>query len=237
MKGNLGNAIGVDAPAVIGNLHHHLAGFMPGVDRERSLTSLAGVDAIFRRFDAVIDGVAHHVRQRIRQGFDQAPVESYVLAANLQLHILGERCGQVAHQPGKLSEHVADGLEPRLHDGILQFGGDLVDALVGGFQGPRILLGDGGAQLIAPEHQLAGQIHQHFESSDVHPDAVLDDRRGRLGSGRRLGPGGRGCRRWRFCRDGGRPLRLRFGDGGGDRRRIRFGLRNLRLDVGRRRIR
>ena len=129
----------------------------------------------------MIHCIAHHVGQRIGQGLEQALVQSHVLAPDIELNFLVEACGQVADQTGELAEHIANGLEPGLHHNVLQLGGDLVDTLIGGLQSPWIILRNRGAQLVAPQHQLACQIHQHLKRSHVDPDAVFHYRCGRCG--------------------------------------------------------
>ena len=163
----------VDALAVIGDFDHHLAGFMPRLNADRARPLLPGANPLLGRLDAVVDRVADHVGQGIRQAFDQAPVQRHVFSLDVELDLFVQRIGHVAHHPGKLAEHVADGLEPGPHDGVLEIGGHLVEALVGDGERLEIVLGDGRTQLVAAQHQFSGQVHQGLEQSHVDPEGVI----------------------------------------------------------------
>ena len=168
----------VDALAVVGDFDHDLAGFMPGLDADRAHGFLAGAHPLLGRLDAVVHGVADHVGQRVRQTFDQAPVQRHVLALDVELDFLVQRVGHVADHAGKLAENVADGLEPGLHDGVLQLGGNLVEALIGDGERLEIVLGDGRAQLVAAQHQFPGQVHQRLEQPHVDTQGIIRRRMG-----------------------------------------------------------
>ena len=103
------------------------------------------------------------MRQRIREALDQGFVQGDVFAHDFELNFLSQRTGQVPHHAGEFGEHIADGLKARLHDHILEFGCDLVDALVHGGQELAVILRHRGAELVAAEHKLAGQVHQGLQ--------------------------------------------------------------------------
>jgi len=86
---------------------------------------------------------------------------------SVRLDVLAERRGRVAHDAGELVEHVADGLQARPHDGVLQFGRDRVEPLVGLAQGLHVPLADGRPQLVAAEDELADEVHQRLEQAHV----------------------------------------------------------------------
>ena len=81
------------------------------------------------RFDAVIDGVAQQMGERIADGFDQRPIEFRVGPIDHQLHLFPAGHGQIAHDPRKLAEHLIDRLHPRLHRRGLQRGGHRIDPM------------------------------------------------------------------------------------------------------------
>ena len=140
----LGDALPVDPLAVVGDLHHDLAGLMPRFDTDGPHGFLARPFPFLRRFDAVVHRIPDHMGQWVGEAFDEAPVERHVLSLDIELNLLFQRGGHVAHHAGKFREHIADGLEPCPHDGVLQLRRHLVEPAVGGGQGLRIVVGDGG---------------------------------------------------------------------------------------------
>ncbi len=78
---------------------------------------------------AVIGGVAHHVRQRILDQFEHLTIEFGLGAVHLEFDLLAEFGGEVAHDARQLLPGVADRLHARLHDAFLQFGGDVGEPL------------------------------------------------------------------------------------------------------------
>ena len=90
--GGLPHALRVDAAAVVGDLHQHLAGFVTRLDAHLALARLADARPDVRRFNAVVHGIAHHVRQRVGQAFDKSLVEGHLLADDLQVNC-PSRCG------------------------------------------------------------------------------------------------------------------------------------------------
>ena len=100
---------------------------------------------------------------------------------------------QIAHQTRELGEETADRLHPRLGDHLLEFRSDQADALGAGADASLILAGEGFVQLIAAEHQLAGQGHEGVEQGDVQADGGLRRRYRRAALALWAGSGGAGA--------------------------------------------
>ena len=158
----------------------------------------------------MIAGVANQVHQRILDGLDDGPVELRLGSVHLQADLLAEGHRHVAHHPRQLVPDHPDGLHARLHDALLQFGGDQVQPLRSRVERGILALGVELEDLIAGQHQFSHQIHQLVEQS--HADADVRVRHsGRLcrvlfrlrrSSTRRLLRGARASRLWPIRRPG-----------------------------------
>ena len=157
-----------------------------------------------RGFDAVVDCVAHQMRERIADTFDQGAVEFGVGSVDHQLHLPSTGDGNVPHGARKLVEHMLDRLHPCLDRRLLQGVGDGVDPVDDAFES-----GVGGfdaAELVAGEDELAHKIENRRQQTDVDPDGWVGSLRSRLD----------GRRGWRWD-DGNHSRRRR--DGNHSRRR------------------
>ena len=98
--------------------------------RENQLAGgrLAAALAIGRRLDAVIDGVANQVNQRLGDLLDDFLVELGLAAANRELDFLAERAGEVAHRARERVEHRRDRQHRQLDDVLAQLFGDEIEA-------------------------------------------------------------------------------------------------------------
>ena len=92
-------------------------------------SGLAGGDALLGRFEAVVDGVADHVGQRIGQLVDDGLVDLGVLA-------LGDEADRLAGHVGDFAHDARHALEDRLHrlgadrhDAVLDLAGQLLQLL------------------------------------------------------------------------------------------------------------
>ena len=90
------------------DLDDDAAGAMRGRQVDLALRRLAGRCARLRRLEAVVDGVADHVGQRIGEALDHRLVDLGRLALGEQAHRLAGRVGELAHD----ARHA---LEQRLH--------------------------------------------------------------------------------------------------------------------------
>src|SRR3546814_16821238 len=78
--GSLGDLHGIDATAVVGDLHDHLAALVAGLQVQVALGRLALRDAFGWGLDAVVEVIADHVRQWVAEGFETRAVELVVVA-------------------------------------------------------------------------------------------------------------------------------------------------------------
>ncbi len=175
----------VDALAVVRHLDDHLAAGVVGAQRQHAVGGLAGRGPFGGRLDAVVDGVADQVRQRVLDRLEQAAVELGVAADHLQTDLLAAGRREVAHHPRDLGPDVLDRLHARLHDAFLQLGGDQAEPLGGPGQVDVTVVGQPGDR-VARQHQLADLAHQGVEQVDVDADRGV----GRRAAGDLLGLAG-----------------------------------------------
>ena len=136
---------------------------------------LPEASALGRRLQAVVGGVAHHVRQRILDQVEHLAVELGVGAVHLQLDLLAEFAGEVADDARQLLPGIADRLHPRLHDAFLQLGGDVGQPLQRHLElGVLVAAGDF-QELVAGQDQLGDHGHQMFQRVHVDADRLVGD--------------------------------------------------------------
>ena len=109
--------------AVVGDFDDDLIAFVIGVELQRAGARFAARFAHVRRFDAVIDAVAHEVHERFADFVDDRLVEVGVAAVDLELHFFIARFREVAHHPREPVEHVADRHHADFHDRFLDLVG------------------------------------------------------------------------------------------------------------------
>ena len=95
--------LGVDAGAVVADLDDDLAPFVEGVQRSRPSAGLPRPAVRAGGFDAVVDGVAHQVRQRVADGLDDRLVQLGLLALHLDPRLFAAGHRQVADHARKLA--------------------------------------------------------------------------------------------------------------------------------------
>ena len=187
--GAIADAFGVDAAAVIADLHIDLPPFVVGAETDAALRLLSRRQALRRRFNAVVDGVANQMRQRVADGFDQGLVQFGLAAFGFQMDFLAAGLRGVAHQAREAIPDIADRLQPRLHDGFLQFRGYQIELATGVQECWIILLLAVLQDLIARQNDFSGNRHQFIEQIDVDPNRGIVDRRTvRRGSGAGIEP-------------------------------------------------
>ena len=218
------DALGVETAAIVGDADDDVAAFMIGGETDRALLGLAARGALGRRLQAMIGGVAHHVGERVLDQVEHLAVELGVGAVHLELDLLAEFGREVADDARQLLPGIADRLHARLHDALLQFGGDVGQPLQRHLEfGVLVAAGDL-QELIARQHQLGDHRHQMFERVDIDADRLVGDLVVLMHLAIGIGLGSRRLFRGfgfglRLCLDLGR-LGLRRGRG-------RFGLRRL----------
>ena len=95
--------------AVVGHGDDDFGAELHGMQSDGAVRRLSGRGALVGGLDAVIDGVADQVQQRIGELVQHAAVHFGVQAACFPPHLFALGAGQVTHRPVKL---VADGAIP-----------------------------------------------------------------------------------------------------------------------------
>ena len=167
--------LGVETAAVVGDADQDVAAFVIGGEPDGALLGLAAGGALGRGLQAVIGGVAHHVRQRILDQVEHLAVELGVGAVHLQFDLLVQFAGEVAHDSRQLLPGIADRLHPRLHDAFLQLGGDVGQPLQRHLELGIVVAPGDLQQLIAGQHQLRHHRHQVFQRVHVDADRLVGD--------------------------------------------------------------
>ena len=188
------NLVAIEAAAVVFDRDHHIAGLMGGFDADRAVARFTGSLAYLGCFDAVVDAVAHEMRERIGELFDHFLVELGLAAARNQVHLFAEPLRQVAHQPRHARKQHFQRQQAHAHDGILQLAGlaaDVAHALTQARIFGRTAAFAGLREHRMRNHELADQVQQAVDLVDVHPDrraiqnqpigrAPAESRRGRF---------------------------------------------------------
>ena len=112
----------IDAASIVDNFDDDFAALVEGVQVQLPFGWFAVSRANVRFFDAVIDGVANHMRQRVADGFDDGFVEFGLLAFRFVTDFFAASEGHIANDARELTPDVSDRLHPRLHDVDLQLG-------------------------------------------------------------------------------------------------------------------
>ncbi len=170
------HAFRIDAAAVVADLDVDLAAFVEGAQRHDALARLAARRRGLRRLDAVIDGVADDVRQRILDGLDDRLVELGLLAEHLDA---GRPCRHAVARSrttrGNLLQMLSIGcmrvfMTPSCSSDVTRFKRCVAPANVGiELDGAEL------QDLIAGQHELADQVHQLVEQADVDAQRGFGD--------------------------------------------------------------
>ena len=142
------------------DLDDDAAGFVEGVEEQGPGVRLAPGPAHVQGLDAVVDGVADDVHQRVAELLHDGLVQLRVGAVDLQLDGLAQLLGDVPHDAPEAVEGLADlhhaqaqGLVPDLLHQLVDDGGGLQQAAPVGLAARALARGPG-------DHQLAHQVHQ-----------------------------------------------------------------------------
>ncbi len=111
----------VDPRAIIGHLQHDAPGAVQGAKAHQPLRRLARSEALLRRFQPVVDGVADHMRQRVGDALDDGFVDFCPLAFRDETHLLAGLRRDLPHQARHALEHGAHGLGADRHHAVLNF--------------------------------------------------------------------------------------------------------------------
>ena len=214
---------GRQAAAVVSDFDDDVATFVVGTQCDRAGLGLARGATFGRRFEAMITGIADHMRERILDQLQHLAVEFRALAVHHEIDLLAEFVRQIAYDAWQLRPRVADRLHARLHDAFLQLGRHVGETLQRHLELTVVQVSHHFEQLIARQHEFADHNDQLLDHVDVDADGLVGERSLATLSGRL---------RRRLI---GRLLR---GGGGRSRRLDTFGSLSLwRCGSGRRRFR
>ena len=222
-RGGLEQALGVDAVAVVLDLDDDVVALLEGVERDGAHRRLAHRLARGARLDPVIDGVAHHVHERIAELLDDELVDLGLGAGDDQVDELVGVAADLADDARELVEHLPQRHHAHLEDALLHRPEVPVEgALQPLHVGRQLALDVLGAEPLdqprqrgAHDRQLAHDVHQTVELVDVdahrlghradgaHVERELAAQESVPGAGvRRVRRDGRGRRRARGRRPG-----------------------------------
>ena len=139
----------------------------------RPRSGLPGSAALVRPLQAVVGGIAHHVGERVLDQVEHLAVELGFGALHVEVDLLAELGGKIAHDARKFLPGVADRLHARLHHAFLQLGGDVGEALQRRLEFGILVAADDFQKLVAGEHQLGNHGHQLFEGIDGDADRLV----------------------------------------------------------------
>ena len=120
LDGLAGHARGVDAAPVVADVDHDPASGLARGDGEAPARRLARGDALLRRLEAVVEGVADEVHERVADGVDDGPVQLGLLADELEVDLLVQARREVADEPREAQQHGLDRDHPDAHHELLQ---------------------------------------------------------------------------------------------------------------------
>ena len=167
LDGLAADAFQVQSGAVVGDFDVDLAALVEGTQSETTAGRFSGSRPRFGGLDAMIDGIAHEVRQRILNRFENRAVQFRVLTLHFQSNLLAAAQGQVPHSSRKFVPDIANRLHPGLHDLFLKFTGDPVQALGDDMKAGVFLVAGKLQQLVAGQYQFADKVHQLVEKIDA----------------------------------------------------------------------
>ena len=119
------DGVAVEAAPVVGHLDDDAAALVVGAQPDGAVGRLAGGAARLLALDAVVDGVADHVHQRVGDLLDHAPIHLGAFAAGFHADELAGAAREVAHHARHLLEHPAHRHHAHARADALQIAGDL----------------------------------------------------------------------------------------------------------------
>ena len=157
--------------------------WLPRCSARSSIVPWAGLPARcahLGQLDAVVEGVAHQVQQRVGEVLDHELVQLGLLAVHPQVDLLAELLRELAHDPVEPGEDLPDRHHPRVDDPLLQLAQVALEVARRLLQVAPDPGGAGlGDQFAADlddrglvDDQLADDVHQAVELADVHAHRV-----------------------------------------------------------------
>ncbi len=172
----------VDTVAVVLDLDDDVVAFLEGVERNRPDRRLADRLALAPRLDPVIDGVAHHVHERIAELLDDELVDLGLGAGDDEVHHLLGVAADLADDARELVEHLAERDHAHLEDALLHRAEVAIEGALQAVHVDAELARDvRDAQPLdeprergADDRELADDVHQAIELVDVDAHGLRD---------------------------------------------------------------
>ena len=121
--------LAVHAAAVVVNVDEDLVARLTRRDGENADFALAGLQAIGRKLDAVIDRVADDVGQRIADHLDHLAIELDVAPLDIDQHLLAQLGGEVADHARQADKQILDPLHAGAGNRVAHLGDDRGETL------------------------------------------------------------------------------------------------------------
>ena len=171
--GFLDQLFSVDAATVVLDIDEDLVAGLTRGHAEQSNLALAGLPAIGRFFDAMIDGVPDNVGQRIADHLDHFAIQLDVAALNIDQHLLVEFRGEVADHARQPHEQILDPLHAGPGDCVAHLGNDRRQALecsVDRDVGRRFA--KAASEFVPRQHHVRHSAHYTVEQFDGQTDGA-----------------------------------------------------------------
>ncbi len=114
------NIVEIDAAAIVADLDDDLSALMIGVERNGATSGLSSAKALVGGLDAVINGVADEVSERLGERVQDAFVEVGVFSGNFESDVLSAELGDIAHDARKAAEKLFDGNHADFENAFVQ---------------------------------------------------------------------------------------------------------------------
>ena len=149
----------VDAAAVVLAAEHDLTAAPGQPYADPPLRRLAGRDPVAPRLDAVGDGIADHLQDRVLNDADDMRVETDVAAFAFEDDLLAEGLCRVAGGALEIREQRAGRNEAKLFGGVAHLAKLAIDALMGGR--------DAAFKLAGKAAQKLGRSHEPVDAAEL----------------------------------------------------------------------
>ncbi len=114
------NLIAIYAAAVVPDFNHHLIALVISLKRKRAIFRFAERNAFSRRLNAVVDGIAQDMGERLSHRVEDAFIEVGVFSADFKTDLASAGLGHVTHQTWEPAEELLHRDHADFHDGLLQ---------------------------------------------------------------------------------------------------------------------
>ncbi len=136
---------------VVDNFDNDTAALLAGFQFNSAGGGFSGGGALGGCFDSMVGGVAHHVDERIADGFNDIAVEFGVTAVEVEFDFFAGFPGEISHEPGHFLEDALNGDHAHRHAEVLEFAGDFSEV---GHVAVKALFRSGDAFEVLARHGL-----------------------------------------------------------------------------------